>query len=246
MNRQKFSLIAHTDHTFANPLGEDKIDRLLSLLDLPQGSRALDVGCGNAELLIRLIERYGVVGVGVDPNEAVIEQARARAAGRISPDRLELHALPIEEFAGAPGAFDAALCIGATHAYGGYEQTLAALPKLVRPGGQILIGEGFWRRDPDPAYLDLLDAQPDEFTTHAGNVARAVAARLTPLYSAVSSEDDWDHYEGLYCRAVERYVAAHPDDPDAPAFRDRIRRWRDGYLQWGRDTLGFGLYLFRT
>jgi len=25
---------------------------------------------------------------------------------------------------------------------------------------------------------------------------------------------------------------------------ERIRRWRDGYLRWGRDTLGFGLYLF--
>jgi hypothetical protein len=25
---------------------------------------------------------------------------------------------------------------------------------------------------------------------------------------------------------------------------ERIRRWRETYLRWGRDTLGFGLYLF--
>jgi hypothetical protein len=25
---------------------------------------------------------------------------------------------------------------------------------------------------------------------------------------------------------------------------ERIRRWRDAYLRWGRDTLGFGVYLF--
>ncbi len=38
----------------------------------------------------------------------------------------------------------------------------------------------------------------------------------------------------------------HPDDPDAPAMLDRIRRWRDGYLRWGRDTMGFALYLHRV
>jgi len=25
----------------------------------------------------------------------------------------------------------------------------------------------------------------------------------------------------------------------------RIRTWRSGYLRWGRDTLGFGTYIFR-
>jgi hypothetical protein len=26
----------------------------------------------------------------------------------------------------------------------------------------------------------------------------------------------------------------------------RITRWREIYLRWGRDTLGFGTYLFAT
>ena len=25
---------------------------------------------------------------------------------------------------------------------------------------------------------------------------------------------------------------------------ERSRKWRDAYLRWGRDTLGFGVYLF--
>jgi len=44
---------------------------------------------------------------------------------------------------------------------------------------------------------------------------------------------------------VERYVLDHPDDPDAAAMRKRIRTWRDGYLRWGRTTMGFALYLHR-
>jgi len=39
-------------------------------------------------------------------------------------------------------------------------------------------------------------------------------------------------------------VIERPEDPDVPAMLERIRRWRDGYLHWGRETLGFGVYLF--
>lgn len=245
MNRTRFSLIAHRDHTFANPLGEEKIDRLLGLLELPPEGQVLDIGCGNAELLIRLIERYNVTGTGVDPNAEALDEGRRRAQDRIPVERLRLHALPAADFQ-PDRSFDAALCIGASHAYGDYSQTLAALKTLVRPGDRILIGEGYWKRDPDPEYLALLGAEPDELTTHADNVSRAVAAGLTPLYSVTSSDDDWDHYEGLYCRAVERFVAAHPEDPESPEFAAYIRRWYAGYLRWGRDTLGFGLYLFQN
>lgn len=245
MNRAKLSAIAHSDHLFANPIGEAKIDRVLGLLDLPAGARVLDVGCGNAELLIRLIELYDVVGIGVDPNRAAIDEARQHAAVRINAARLTLHALPIQDVALDPPP-DAALCVGSTHAYGDYQRTLDALKVLVRPGGLLLIGEGYWKREPDPDYLALLGATPDELTDHATNVTRAVAAGLTPLHTVVSNDDEWDHYEGLYCRATERYVEAHPDGPDSAEFRDYIRRWYAGYLRWGRETLGFGLYLYRV
>lgn len=52
------------------------------------------------------------------------------------------------------------------------------------------------------------------------------------------------HYEGLYCLSMESFVRDHPQDPDAAPFRERIRAWRDAYRRWGRDTLGFGYYLF--
>jgi hypothetical protein len=67
---------------------------------------------------------------------------------------------------------------------------------------------------------------------------------FVPVFTAVSGDAEWDAYEGLYHRTVEDYVAAHPEDPDAPVMAERIRRWREAYLRWGRDTLGFGLYLF--
>jgi ubiquinone/menaquinone biosynthesis C-methylase UbiE len=246
MNRTRFSTLAHRDHTFANPVTGTKIDRVLSLLDLEPGHRVLDVGCGNAEVLIRLIERYGVEGVGVDPNGEMLKTGRERAVGRVPPARLQLHELLITEFPVEPETYDAALCIGATHAYNGYVNTLIELKSVVRPGGRILVGEGYWKCSPAPGYLKLLDTSLEELSTHVENVERAVELGLTPLYSVTSSEDEWDHYEGLYRRAIELHVAAHPKDPDAEEFLAISRRWYEGYLRWGRDTLGFALYLFRV
>jgi hypothetical protein len=64
------------------------------------------------------------------------------------------------------------------------------------------------------------------------------------LYSTVSNNDEWDYYEGLYNRPVERYAFTHPNDPDTPAMQQHIRKRYEMYLQQGRKTLGFGFYLF--
>ena len=66
------------------------------------------------------------------------------------------------------------------------------------------------------------------------------------LAVAPTSRAAWDLYEGTYAANVERFAAAHPDDPDAPAMLARIRPWREGYLRWGRTTLGFALLLWRA
>ena len=221
------------------------MDHVLALLDAKPGERALDVGCGKAEVLLRLIERFGVKGVGVDTNAEFLAEARAGLARRAPRGDLILHACDVAEFTAAPESFDIGLCIGSTHVYGGYRPTLRALSALVRPGGQLVVGEGYWKREPDPAYLKLLGGTREEFTDHAGNVQAAVEEGLVPLFASVSSDDDWDRYEGTYALTIERYVRAHPEDADGPAMLARIRRWRDGYLRWGRDTLGFALYLFR-
>ncbi len=244
LDQPRFSAIAHRDHAFCSPLGSEKVDRVLGLLELSPGERVLEVGCGKAEMLVRLVTRFGARGVGVDSNPRFLEEARAKAAVRVPRQGLELHHSAIEAFPVSPGSYEAALCVGATHAYGGYRPALRALQKAVVPGGRILVGEGYWKRDPDPEYLEVLGASRSDYADHAGNVAAGEEEGLIALYSCVSSDDEWDHYEGLYARAVERYALAHPDEPECAQMQERIRRWRAAYLRWGRETLGFGLYLF--
>ena len=69
---------------------------------------------------------------------------------------------------------------------------------------------------------------------------------LTPLYTAVSGEDEWDHFEGrFWCSRLRAEVGTAPDAKRVEK-RQRALRWQDAYLRWGRDTLGFALYLFQT
>jgi SAM-dependent methyltransferase len=244
MDRTRFSTIAHRDHVYCNPIGAEKIDRVLALLDLSPVARVIDVGCGKGELLARVAERYGASGVGIDTNGEFLREARARVESRAPGVAIDLREVDFAKYDDAPGAFAAGFCIGATHACGGYRAALRALARLVRPGGHVVVGEGYWRQAPSAEYLKILDATFDELGDHAENAMLGFEEGLVPLYAAASSRDEWDHYEGLYARAIERHVAEHPDDPDASEMTKRIRKWRRAYLEHGRDTLGFGLYVF--
>jgi hypothetical protein len=59
----------------------------------------------------------------------------------------------------------------------------------------------------------------------------------------VCNEDERDRFEWL--RMYERVASRNPDDPGLPALIAHLLSWHNIYLRWGRDTLGFGLYLFQ-
>ena len=205
----------------------------------------LDAGCGKGELLIRVVARWNAHGVGVDINRAFLAEARARAAGRVREDAMQWIEAPVAEAGLAPASFDLAICVGSTHVFGELPEAIAALHALVRPGGQLLLGHGYWQREPDPDYLAGFGATRDELGSHEDNLAALGAAGFAVADSALSSAADWDAYEIPYAENLERFFAEHPDDPDREAFLARIRSWHGLYRKWGRDTMGFALYRAR-
>jgi len=54
---------------------------------------------------------------------------------------------------------------------------------------------------------------------------------------------EWDNFEWGYQRIIESKAAA--GDTAALTRRSARRAWMDAYLKWGRDTLGYGVYLFQ-
>ena len=82
------------------------------------------------------------------------------------------------------------------------------------------------------------------FSTHYGNARTGLGLGLDLLHTIVSSEDDWDRYESNQRYAAERYARDHPDDPDVPELLPTVRKARDRYLRWGREEIGWAVYLF--
>ncbi|HTE06254.1 MAG TPA: methyltransferase [Planctomycetota bacterium] len=249
MDPLKFTTIAHGGMSVCNPLGDEVLDDALAILAqwLPPGrARLLDIGCGKAELLLRLVERHDVAATGVDINAAFLAEAAAKARSRGCA--LELHESRFADFlAGrAPGSppFDALLCLGASQAVGPARATPTRLAPLLAPGGLLLLGEGFWAREPDDRYLAALGAARDDLTDHAGNQELGAEAGLTCVHAVATSDEDFARYEERYAATVQAHLAAHPEDPDGPEMAARLAGWREAYEAWGRETLGFGLYLY--
>jgi hypothetical protein len=144
-----------------------------------------------------------------------------------------------------PESFDLAACIGASWIYGGHGETLSALYKMAAPESWIVVGEPYWRHEPEKEYLDAIGVKPDDFGTHDGNARAGQERGLEMVYTLVSSRDDWDRYEGLQWYAAETWASRHRDDPDVEAVLKQVREGRTAYLRWGRETLGWAIYVFR-
>lgn len=244
MNRHKFSAIAHRDHDYCNPIAAAKVERMLDLLPLQTDANVLDLGCGRGELALRIIERFQAEVTAIDISSPMLDAARERAEWCGALPRLRLLKLDIAEYRPEAASFDLTVMLGGGGLTGGFAGICRGLAQWTRPGGYVLIGDGFWAKAPAAEYLAHLEAVADEFLDHRGNVQAGIDTGLMPLHAVVASADEWDEYEWKYSRSIESYALEQPADPDVPAMLERIRRWRDAYLRWGRDTLGFGMYLF--
>lgn len=244
MDIWKFYSVTHRYHVVCNPMSIEKVDELFGLLELNPGSAVLDVACGKGEMLTRLAERYRVSGVGIDISPYFAADAEQRFRDRVPGAQVEIFNMDGADYS-ADQLFDLTMCIGASWVYKGFRRTLSALKAMTKPGGCILVGEPFWLKEPHDAFLAAERYTPDMFGTHWDNVIAGEDESLFPLYTMVSNHDDWDRYETLQWYAAEEYARDNPEDPDVPQILNRVADARKNYLQWGRDTLGWAIYLFR-
>ena len=246
MDTWKFYDITHHEHVVCNPTSDDKLARLVGLLRLPAEARVVDIACGKGEFLIRLAEAYGIRGTGIDISPFCIADAQRRLRVRAPGPAVVFRQMDGADFRPeAPRSLTLASCIGASWVFGGHAGTLDALSDMVAPGGWVIVGEPYWLQEPSEGYLAASGVTRDAFATHAGNVDAGERRGLELVHTFVSSQDDWDQYEGLQWYATSEYARSHPDDPDLPELLERVARAKVVYLRWGRDTVGWAVYVFR-
>jgi SAM-dependent methyltransferase len=231
-------------HELQNPTSTEKIRLLGERLGLGAESHVLDVASGRGGPALVLASTFGCRITCVERAEEFVDVARRRTRDAGLDGLIEIVHSDASTFPLERQHYDAALCLGASFVWDGLAGTLAALVPAVRPGGNVAVGEPYWRTWPLPA---TYDARPyEEYATLVETVARVQSAGLLPVTLIDSSLDDWDDYETLHWLAAEDWLAENPDDPDAAEIRSHHEHWRDRYLRWDRELVGWAILVGRT
>ena len=240
MNPFRYRAIVEADHVIQNPLSPEKLRRLIDYLDLADGQRVVDVGCGKGWPLAEMARACRIQAIGLEINPAFAVVARRRLASAGSKGAVRVVDGPALDYPLEPGSFDVALCIGASFALGGLAGSLDWLARAVRPGGRVAIGEPFALRPFSPE----IAAKRSDYDRTAGDIADLMAARgLTLTGIIASSLDDWDHYRSQHWRTTAAWLSAHPDDPDAAWLAAKNAADRRGYFAEERDLLGWAVFV---
>jgi len=120
-----------------------KWDRIAPHLAPLPGRRVLDVGCGNGYYGWRLCGAGAGTVVGVDPSQRCLAQYLAvrRLLGGAGAEWPPFHFLPmrLEDLPEGPACFDTVLSMGVIYHRRDPLAHLAALRKLLRPEGQLVL-----------------------------------------------------------------------------------------------------------
>jgi predicted O-methyltransferase YrrM len=235
-----FYAVAERDHELQNPTSPEKIRLLGERLRLGPETQVLDVASGKCGPAVILAGEFGCRITAIERAPEFVADARERVAAAGLGDRIELVERDAAEAELGRDRYDVAMCLGASFVWSGLHGTLAALTPAVRDGGVVVVGEPFWRRWPVPEGIDA-----EGYVPLAETVERFATAGLALEGLIASSEDDWDRYESLHWAALEDWLAANADDPDAPRIRELHERYRDDYLSWGRELLGWAMFVGR-
>ncbi|HEX3784436.1 MAG TPA: methyltransferase domain-containing protein [Pseudonocardiaceae bacterium] len=124
-------------------------DLVLGHLDVSDGDRILDVGCGIGGPAVHLVETTAASVVGITISTSQVVKARNSAerhgvAGRVSFELADAMALPF-----ADNSFDGAFALESIQ-HMDRPTALRELARVVKPGGHIVLTDLF-RREPAPA-----------------------------------------------------------------------------------------------
>ena len=246
MDIWKYYDITHKKHVVCNPMSINKLDGLFSLLNLKPYSKVLDIGCGKGEFLIKLAELFNISGIGVDISPYFLKDCINNKNKRVPNSDIKFLEMDGAKYRPETNElFDLTMCIGASFIYDGFIETINTLKKMTKPDGMIIIGEPYWLKEPDEEFLKISEIKKDDYNSHYKNIDICEKEGLKCIYTLVSNQDDWDHYETLQWWSAYDYIANNPNDPDNYELTSKIEKAKMQYLLFGRDTFGWAIYVFK-
>ena len=241
MDKQKFDAIAHNHLRYCSPINDEMVDEISYLMRLEPGMTIVDLGCAKAEILIRMADLCQVKAYGADVSELYLREAQEAIAQRVPAADISLIQQDVANYAYEPDSFDAVMCVNSSELYQTYDKAIMDIAKYARPGGMVLMGDYYWRGESKSDLGNSFMVTKD----YTGAIEIGMQEGLTPLFASICTQVDIDRYIWSQSYAVEMHIVDNPDDEENAAMLTRARSMRNMYVEYGRETLGFGLFLFR-
>lgn len=237
----------HQHLAFMSPLSEPRAAVLVAFLVAHARGTVVDIGCGWAGLLTRLLVAGPALrGLGLDLKDDGFVHAREVALAQGVADRLELVAGDAKLH--LPASAQGAICIGASQVWGApsdeprpldYAAALKALRQVLPAGAPLVYGEAIWSAPPTEAAAAPLAGRLDEFVALPDLVDLAWASGFAVVQVHEATQDEWDVFESGYTARYAAWMAAHgPSHADFDEVRSRAWRQRDAYFRGYRGVLG--------
>lgn len=188
--------------------GDDDVVDMLREIGLPTDASVLDLGCGRGDLLLRLAREFGARATGFDGHAGFLAEAvRASEAGGLS-DRCRFVAGDLRGALAEAARYDAVLMIAVGPILGDAAETVGRLRAVAKPGGLMVIGDGYLEQaaPPSEAYSDYADkATMEAGLTRYGDtiVARRERSPALAAFNALTLQTVPERAEALKARHPE-------------------------------------------
>jgi len=196
-----------------HPFIREVAERSMEALDLQQGERVLDVGCGTGVFLPAVAARVGREGrvVGLDHSETFLREARARIVDAGLDDVVsfvsgDAQSLPFEDH-----TFDAAHTERVLMHLADADAAMREMRRVVRPGGRVVCAEiharGAGIDHPDHEIMDRLARAASHMRNPWMGLElrrRLVLAGFEDVHAqaVITVEDELDPEEAVEFRAL--------------------------------------------
>ncbi len=123
-------------------VGGSFTERLLRQAGIPNGSKALDVGCGSGDVTLRLAKAVGEDGdvLGIDVNASVLSMARRRADDE-GLKNVSFVESDLQDLAEAEHQFDVVTCRRVLMYLANQVEAVSSIRSMLRPGGCLILHE---------------------------------------------------------------------------------------------------------
>ncbi|MET9672445.1 cyclopropane-fatty-acyl-phospholipid synthase family protein [Streptomyces sp. NPDC006482] len=183
----------------------DKLDLVARKLNLKEGDRLLDVGCGWGSMALHAAREYGARVVGITLSREQAAYARKRVADEGLTDLVEIR---VQDYRDVPdGPYDAISSIGMAEHVGAvkYREYADTLYGLLKPGGRLLNHQISRRPEPDEEAYEV-DPFIDAYVFPDGELA-PMGRTLSTLEDAGFEVRDVEALREHYALTLRRWVA---------------------------------------